>query len=60
MAVIKIEISLELPDEVVKSLIPATEQLEQMPRIIELELMNANGKAVIRLLPRQPSMEKQG
>jgi hypothetical protein len=59
MAAIKVEITLELPDEVIKALIPATEQIEQLPRIIELEVVNANGKAVVRLLPLK-EVQKSG
>lgn len=51
MATIKVEVTLDVPDEVLKALVPATEKLEQLPRIIEFEVVNANGKAVIRLLP---------
>jgi len=58
MASIKVEVILELPDELIKALIPATEQIEQLPRIIELEVVNANGKAVVRLLPLKE--EKKG
>lgn len=57
MAVIKVEVTLEVPDEMVKALVPATEQLEQLPRIIELEVVNANGKAVVRLLPLEKKKE---
>jgi len=57
VAVIKVEVTLEVPDEMVKALVPATEQLEQLPRIIELEVVNANGKAVVRLLPLEKKKE---
>jgi len=51
VATIKVEVTLDIPDDLVRALVPATEHLEQLPRIIELEVVNANGKAVIRLLP---------
>ncbi len=59
MATIKVEITLDVPDEMLKALIPATEQLEQLPRIIEFEVINANGKAVIRLLPIEKEKQQQ-
>ncbi len=57
MAKIRIEVTIELPDEVLRALLPPIESAEKLaealPRVIELEVVNASGKAVIRVLPEK-------
>jgi hypothetical protein len=59
MAKLRLEMVVEVPDELLRLLIPVSDRLgpEEMsrvlPRIMELELHNVSGKAVLRILPQR-------
>ena len=58
MVKLRVEMAIELPDELLKLLLPVSDKLgpEEMakvlPRVLELELHNVSGKAVLRVLPQ--------
>ena len=58
MTRLRVEVVIDVPDELLKLLLPVSDKLgpEEMakvlPRILELELHNVSGKAVLRILPQ--------